>query len=138
MNTPDSLQSYAVHPRPTRAPRADRAHRGLLLKAQCCLASTVFALFLIAARDADTAEAAAPAQVSMRNVQFEPARLEVKKGTAVTWKNDDLVPHTATSPQFDSGSLATGESWRHTFTQAGVFSYVCTFHPHMKGVVVVK
>jgi plastocyanin len=64
--------------------------------------------------------------------------LEVKKGDVVEWKNDDLIPHTATSPEFDSGALKSGQSWRHTFTKAGDFPYICTFHPQMKGVVIVK
>lgn len=82
--------------------------------------------------------ALAVVKVSMRNMQFYPQSVNVKKGTVVEWKNDDLVPHTATSASFDSGTLAAGKSWRHTFTKAGEFSYTCTFHPMMKGVVTVK
>jgi len=77
-------------------------------------------------------------KVSMRNMQFYPQSVKVKKGTVVEWKNDDLVPHTATSSSFDSGSLGPGKSWRYTFTKAGQFSYACTFHPTMRGVVIVK
>jgi plastocyanin len=84
------------------------------------------------------AVASSAAQVSMRNLQFSPVTIEVKQGDVVEWKNDDLVPHTATSTSFDSGTIASGESWRHTFTNAGTFSYACTFHPAMKGVVNVK
>ena len=76
--------------------------------------------------------------VSMRDMQFSPGTLNIKKGTVVEWKNDDLVPHTATSASFDSGSLGRGKSWRHTFTKVGRFPYVCTFHPMMTGVIVVK
>lgn len=82
--------------------------------------------------------ARAAAQVSMRNLQFSPVTIEVKKGDVVEWKNDDLVPHTATSAAFDSGTIISGKSWRHTFTNSGKFSYICTFHPAMKGVVNVK
>ena len=32
-------------------------------------------------------------------------------------KNDDLVSHTATSGAFDTGTIASGKTWRHTFTQ---------------------
>jgi plastocyanin len=76
--------------------------------------------------------------VSIQSLQFSPVTLEVKKGDIVEWKNDDLIPHTATSPEFDSGALKSGQSWRHTFTKAGDFPYICTFHPQMKGVVIVK
>ena len=76
--------------------------------------------------------------VSIQALQFSPATLEVKKGDVVEWKNDDLIPHTATSPEFDSGALKSGQSWRQTFSDAGSFPYICTFHPQMKGVVIVK
>lgn len=90
--------------------------------------------------EVDTSEAAAPAivKVSMRNMQFSPKTLRVRKGTIVEWKNDDIVPHTVTSALFDSGSLVPGTAWRHTFTQAGQFPYGCTFHPTMTGSVIVK
>jgi plastocyanin len=84
------------------------------------------------------AVASAFTQVSIRNLQFYPVTNEVNKGEAVEWKNDDLVPHTATSASFDSGTIASGQSWRHTFTDAGEFSYACAFHPQMKGAVIVK
>jgi plastocyanin len=77
-------------------------------------------------------------KVSMRNMQFSPRTLDIKKGTVVEWTNDDLVPHTVTSASFDSGSLGPGKSWRHTFTKTGQFPYTCTFHPTMTGVIVVK
>ena len=82
--------------------------------------------------------ARAVVKVSMRNMQFYPRTLKIKKGDVVEWKNDDVVPHTATSPSFDSGSMNPGMTWRHKFTKAGQFAYVCTFHPTMTGVVVVK
>ena len=86
----------------------------------------------------NTSRALVVVKVSMRDMQFSPQTLNIKKGTVVEWTNDDLVPHTATSASFDSGSLGRGKSWRHTFTKVGQFPYACTFHPLMKGVIVVK
>ena len=88
--------------------------------------------------EGDAAKSGAIVKVSMRNMQFSPKTLRVKKGTVVEWKNDDIVPHTVTSASFDSGSLGPGKSWRHMFTEAGQVRYVCTFHPTMTGVVIVK
>ena len=117
----------------------------------CGLAIVIGGAFLVRSRgssgtgdDDVPAKAIAPdvassvAQVSIRHLQFYPVNIEVKKGDAVEWKSDDLVPHTATSASFDSGTIVSGQSWRHTFTDAGNFPYVCTFHPQMKGVVIVK
>jgi plastocyanin len=86
------------------------------------------------------ADASAPLvlHVAMKNMKFSPATIEIKKGDTVEWKNDDITPHTATSAAFDSGSIASDAGWRHTFTQAGSFPYYCTFHPGMKGTVVIK
>jgi plastocyanin len=84
------------------------------------------------------ASAAAVVQVMIRNMKFDPPNLEVKKGDTVEWKNDDITPHTATSATFDSASIAPETSWRHTFSEAGTFPYLCTFHPDMKGAVIVK
>lgn len=90
------------------------------------------------------AHAVAPAvasivvRVSVKNLQFNPLSLEIQSGDVVEWKNEDIVIHTATSASFDSGTIASGQSWRHTFTNAGEFSYACTYHPQMKGVVIVK
>jgi plastocyanin len=86
------------------------------------------------------AEANAPlvVYVAMKNMKFSPATIEIKKGDTVEWKNDDITPHTATSATFDSGSIASDAAWRHTFTEAGNLPYTCTFHPVMKGTIIVK
>ena len=88
---------------------------------------------------AANANAPVVVHVAMKNMKFVPATIEVKSGDTVEWTNDDITPHTATAiPLFDSGSIASDQSWRHTFTKAGSFPYGCTFHPEMKGVVIVK
>ena len=86
------------------------------------------------------ADANAPvvAHVAMKNMKFSPATIEIKKGDTVEWKNDDITPHTATSATFDSGSIASDAAWRHTFKEAGNFPYTCTFHPVMKGTIIVR
>jgi plastocyanin len=77
--------------------------------------------------------------VVMKNMKFNPPSVEVKSGDVVEWKNEDITPHTATSAAlFDSGSIDSDKSWRHTFTEQGDFPYGCTFHPEMKAVVTVK
>lgn len=131
-------------------PRVGRGASRLWLPGLCGIV-ILGAAFVGCSRDSsDTgsvevpAKAVAPAvaatvvQVSMKNIQFDPATVEVKKGDTVEWKNDDLVPHTATATSFNSGTIASGQSWRHTFTNSGNFPYGCTFHPQMKGVVIVN
>jgi len=87
------------------------------------------------------ANSAGITQVTIRLVKFSPDTIEVKTGQIVEWVNDDLTPHTVTSQgpgDLNSGSIDAGASWRHTFTQAGSFQYYCTFHPDMKGTILVK
>ena len=96
--------------------------------------------FPVNANESVPAKVVAPAviHISIRNLQFSPRTIEVKKDDAIEWKNNDIVPHTATSASFDSGPILSGQSWRHTFPEAGKFPYACTFHPLMKATVIVK
>lgn len=73
--------------------------------------------------------------------RFTPEALTIRAGDTVVWVNRDLFPHTATdsgNQGFDSGSLAPGASWKHTFTARGPVSYLCLFHPTMKGRLTVR
>ena len=85
-----------------------------------------------------------PATITIRMVKFSPETIAIKVGDVVEWSNKDLTPHTATSPpapgppELDSGPINAGASWQHRFTKPGTFAYFCTFHPEMKGTVVVK
>ena len=76
--------------------------------------------------------------VEIHQFKFAPAEIEVAAGTTVTFTNLDLVPHTATGDGFDTGTLKKGESKEITFSEAGDFPYLCTFHRHMKGRVRVR
>ena len=73
------------------------------------------------------------------SVPFSPANFAVSAGRTVSWYNGDTNTHTVTSDDgaFDSGNLAPGAKWSHTFTQAGTYRYHCTPHPIMKGTITV-
>ncbi|MFA6219762.1 MAG: cupredoxin family copper-binding protein [Erythrobacter sp.] len=75
--------------------------------------------------------------VEIRHFRFYPARLEVKAGDVITWKNFDAAPHTATAKGWDSGRLNHDQSWSLKVTGKGTVDYVCTYHPAMKGRLVV-
>jgi plastocyanin len=86
--------------------------------------------------------AANPAtQVGIKLLKFSPEKIEVKSGETVEWANADLTPHNVTSQgaqEINSGTINAGASWNHTFSRPGTFPYYCSFHPEMKGVVVVQ
>lgn len=78
--------------------------------------------------------------VVIEAMQFKPATLTVRPGDSVTWVNKDIVAHTATTPAgakvpFDSQLIAVGREWKRTFTKAGTYDYICTYHPTMKAVI---
>lgn len=86
-------------------------------------------------------KASGGAQVTMKDIKFDPAGVTVKKGDTVTWTNEDTVGHDVTGDGFKSGpsgGLGNGDTYKHTFDKAGKFDYVCTVHPGMEGSVTVK
>jgi plastocyanin len=80
------------------------------------------------------------ADVSIQNFAFSPATITITAGTTVTWTNNDSTAHTITSDTgaFDSGNIANGKTYTHTFSQAGTFAYHCAIHSSMKATVIVQ
>lgn len=78
--------------------------------------------------------------VSIKDFKYGPPSLSVNKGTMVTFTNQDSTEHTATASDgaFDTGSIGQGQEKSVTLEDAGTFSYVCTFHPFMRGTITVK
>lgn len=77
---------------------------------------------------------------SIQQLAYAPARIEVSAGTTIVWTNRDPVPHTVTAEdgRWDSGLIQPGATWRRTFDRPGTYPFLCTPHPFMKGVVVVR
>jgi len=73
---------------------------------------------------------------------FSPQTITVVIGvnSTVVWTNYDSAEHTvtATDGSFNSGAIQPGQTYSHTFTSPGTFSYYCVIHPWMKGTVIVK
>jgi amicyanin len=79
-------------------------------------------------------------EVSISNFAFSPTDITVKKGTKVTWTNNDSVAHTVTADSGkgpDSELLQNGQTYSFTFNEVGTFNYHCTPHPQMHGTVTV-
>jgi plastocyanin len=83
--------------------------------------------------------AASPVSVGIRNFTFTQQIVSVTAGTAVTWTNRDSSIHTVTANDhsYDSGHLAQGQSYRHTFRAPGRYGYHCDIHQYMTGTVIV-
>jgi plastocyanin len=87
---------------------------------------------------------------------YVPRQMAIHTNDTITWQNNDTEAHTVTSgigagieslmnnkrgtPNgiFDSGLFKPGQSWTHTFVNPGTYTYFCTIHPWMEGVVSVQ
>lgn len=76
--------------------------------------------------------------VRIRGSAFMPGAMTINVGDSVVWSNKDIIPHTATGKGFDSGNLDVGASWKFVFKKKGTYSYICNYHPTMRGTIIVK
>lgn len=84
--------------------------------------------------------------VSMINFTFSPASITIKKGTIVTWKNNDSASHqvaadeaptTVYTNSLVSQVMAPNQTFSFTFDELGTYNYHCKIHPQMKGSIIV-
>jgi plastocyanin len=77
----------------------------------------------------------------IKNFVFGPASLVVGPATKITVVNEDRAPHTVTAvnKSFDSGTVPGGQRGGFTAPSSpSTYPYVCTIHPSMTGVLIVK
>jgi len=91
------------------------------------------------------ATATATTAVSLSGMSFVPSCITVAKAATITFTNDTLATnHTVTTdpgqPEaFDSGFIATGNSFAHTFANAAeTVNIHCNVHPGMTATVIVQ
>ena len=96
------------------------------------------------ARDGDSKDKDAKGPknlVTIKDRKYAPATLTIKAGDSVTWVNKDDHDHTVDAADdkdgFSSGNLSSGDTFKHTFPKAGKYKYSCSYHPRMKGTIVV-
>jgi plastocyanin len=77
--------------------------------------------------------------IHIKNFAYVPDSVTIPVGSTVKFVEDDEVPHTVTASDgsFDSGNLNQKQSWTHTFTKAGTYTYYCAYHTYMKGKIVI-
>jgi plastocyanin len=109
------------------------------LRARALRAMVFCALAAIASFAAD---AASTATVDITKFMFAPMDITVAPGTTVRWTNHDETPHTVSSQGetkvFASKALDTDDQFEFVFTKEGDYTYVCSVHPFMTGVVHVR
>ena len=82
---------------------------------------------------------AANQMVHQQGRVFSSESVSIKKGEALTFVNDDSIPHNILSAskgnEFNLGSQAPGMSTDVTFKEAGDVQVICAIHPRMKMMV---
>jgi plastocyanin len=85
---------------------------------------------------------AATQVVHQQGRAFSAESVSLKKGEALTFLNDDSVPHNIMSVskgnEFNLGSQSPGSSTDVTFKEAGDVQVICAIHPRMKMMVKVE
>jgi plastocyanin len=110
------------------------------LRAGVILALILCAAFVMPAIFAAAAQSAPAVDLNIAKFAFAPKEITIAPGTKITWTNRDETPHTVTSndKSFASKGLDTDDKFEHTFVSEGDFTYICTVHPFMTGVVHVR
>ncbi|MEK9969591.1 MAG: plastocyanin/azurin family copper-binding protein [Ferrovibrio sp.] len=79
--------------------------------------------------------------IVQQGIAFKPAKVSVKVGGKVTFRNDDPFGHNVYSPSqggiFDIGLQAPESQTAVTFRDAGEYVIQCRIHPKMRAVVTV-
>ena len=102
--------------------------------------SISFALAWTLAACAFNVHAVEPTSIQIQKFLFTPKEITVKPGTTIVWTNKDETPHAiiASDGSFLSKAMDTDDHYEHTFAAEGDFSYLCTLHPYMTGIVHVR
>jgi len=77
---------------------------------------------------------ATPCQVMLVEKLFQPRTIDIKAGTEVVWSNTACTGGctvTLDDDSVDSGPLAIGATFKHTFRVPGTFGYHCQLMPNL-------
>jgi plastocyanin len=98
---------------------------------------TLARFFGVAKGSAAATTGQAAVTVDMRGIQFVPATVRVRAGSAVLWKNSDQLAHTVTAQDgsWTSPLIEPGQTYQRVFEKPGTYAITCTPHPFMKSTV---
>lgn len=121
----------------------NKIHYRFMIKNNLALISLMILLFLAGCNQKQPEQPIKSGDtitVLIQGFRYSPGTLTVKQGTKVIWTNQDSSPHTVTSSAFDSGTMQ--EDFSYTldtrYEEKGAYDYSCSFHPYMKGKLVIE
>jgi YVTN family beta-propeller protein len=90
----------------------------------------------IAVQTATAPRSSSNHRITISGFAFAPAQLRIDTGETVTWLNVDGAPHSvALKSHAVSDTLMPGGSYSANFAQSGDFTYFCSIHPYMSGII---
>ena len=108
----------------------------------CAIAFLNLSLFAIAGEmKNDASTTTTQNRIEIKDFAFNPQTITVKSGEKVTWISRDEEPHTIVSvgKQFKkSTALDTDQEFTITAGAPGTYSYFCSVHPKMTGIIIVE
>lgn len=82
-----------------------------------------------------------PANTAAQSLNYSPNHFTVVigKNNTVVFVNQDSTKHTVTAldGSFDSSDILAGQSWTHTFSTPGTYTFHCIYHSFMTGTITV-
>lgn len=79
-------------------------------------------------------------EIKVNEMSFSPAMVTAHVGDTISWVNVGAIPHTVTAADgsFDKTPIAPGERYNWVVTKEGTINYVCSYHPGMNGMLMLK
>ena len=113
------------------------SRKAIYLLGACALVVSVLGPAFVTSATLAASPSGGVVDVSIVKFAYGPKDITIAPGTKIVWTNHDETPHTVTSSDksFGSKGLDTDDKFEHTFASEGDFSYICTVHPFMTGVV---
>ena len=87
-----------------------------------------------------TTTATSATTVEISAFAFAPREITVRPGATVTWTNRDQTAHSVISKdaKFSSPGMDTDDRYSFKFEKDGDYTYICSLHPQMTGIVHVR
>jgi plastocyanin len=85
--------------------------------------------------------------IVLEGIAFIPEKIQISKGTKITWTNEDSVIHYVNTdghpahtyyPEMNSKALNKGDTYSITLNTPGIYTYHCSAHTNMKGSIIVE
>ena len=93
---------------------------------------------LLATTAAEAKQTQRSATVAVDKLAFGAIPANMRVGDSIVWANRDIFRHSATAAGHFDVDLPPGTRRRMVLRRAGAFTFMCKYHPGMKGMLKVS